>query len=325
MVINEKVARKINEIFEATDRDDLTAYGEPRGTSDIMPEDQDGNRVVRNRIPEVTIAREINQMPDVVNEIEDISRWFPKLSPQLPYVQISISSSHHEHPMYEEQNGVDLPPDSSIHDNPFPLEYHIIEHESGEDIIDTLDFPERLNIGATEDFNLDWVMEEFIPSIYDEITEPTTDEVLNFYATQFYTQAWEDTIFHFDQVLRAYRQNQTGVMIVLISVFFESELYNRLEKHMESIRENPQAGSLLNKNMKFEKILNYCRYFDLIEESEYGLLMKMKSARNDYAHDVNAFRDTSETRLESENKVDDLVELYESYVGVSSSMVGSSD
>lgn len=90
---------------------------------------------------------------------------------------------------------------------------------------------------------------------------------------------------------------------------------------MEEIKENPQAGSLLSDNMKFEKILNYCRYFNIIDETEYGLLMKMKSARNDYAHDLDAFRHTSETPLESESKIDDLVKLYESYIGVESSMV----
>lgn len=319
-LVNDKIAEGLNEVFDSTERDDLEAYGEPRGTQEIMPEDSEERRLVRNRIPEVTIVRKINQIPDVVSEIEDISKWFPKLGPKLPYVQISISSSLHEHPMYDSQNGIDIPPESSIHDKPFPLEYHIIEYDD-EDITDTLDIPDGLKTITTNNFDIEWMLDDFLSDIYDEITEPSTDELLNFYATQYYTEAWEDAIFHFDQVLRAYRHNQIGVLIVLVSVFFESKLFSKLDSHMEEIKENPHAGSLLNDSMKFEKILDYCRYFDLIDETEFGLLMKMKSARNNYAHDIDAFRHTKETNLESEDKVDDLIELYESYVGVESSMV----
>lgn len=163
--VNEKLAEGLNEVFESTDRDDLAAYGEPRGTSEILPEDEEGRRLVRNRIPDVTIVREINQMPDVVNEIDDISRWFPKLSPELPYVQISISSGIHEHPMYEKQNGIDIPPESSIHNTPFPLEYHIIELESKK-VTSTLDIPDGVKIKTTTDFNIEWMLKEFLQDIW---------------------------------------------------------------------------------------------------------------------------------------------------------------
>jgi hypothetical protein len=214
-----------------------------------------------------------------------------------------------------------MPPPGVIHNhNPFPLEYHIIESDRGEELREELEIPEGLDVRIVEDLTREWIQEEFYPSIVDDISAPTAEELIDFYAINQYVNAWEDAVFHFNEVLRAYRQDQIGFLIVLLSVHFESYLENTLGEFLDQFRESEHDPDFSD-DLTFENALAACRCFDLVGETDVEIISKIKASRNDYAHDISAFRDTEETMLEQEGMVEDAIELYEETIGLERSML----
>lgn len=316
--VDEKMADKTNDIFDEAGENSLRAVAEPSGTVEISPYENGHRKIVRNRIPEISIVKEVSQIPEVVQEIDDLSNWFPELVPEVPIAQISISSSVHSNPGYIRQRGVEIPPDGVIHqDTPFPMEYHIIEGSS--QLRDKLDLPEGLQVFFTDDFSVGWFQTEFLTDIYGEVSSVGEQDVIEFYSLEPFVETWEDRVFHFDQVLQAYRQNQIGLLIVLLSVFFESYVESQLVDYLGGLTENNDI-SMMAQDMRFDSMLNSCRKFDLVQDSDYNIIDKVKTSRNNYAHDMNAFRVSETTQIEEEGLVEDAIELYEETIGVQNSM-----
>lgn len=318
---NKPLADAINEKLAEHELSHLEAYHEPVGSIDFMPRIDGKRTMIRNRIPEITIFWVINTVPGAVEEIQDLSQWFSNVSPRLPFVHISLSTGTFKNPGYNEQAGVEMPPPGVIHDdNPFPLEYHIIESHQGEGLRDELTIPNGLDVRIVENLTKEWLQETFFESIVDDLTRPSTEELVDLYAINTYVDAWEDAVFHFNEVLRAYRQDQIGLLIVLLSVYFESYIENTLREFFEQYRQNEHAGDFIS-DMTFHDQLAACRYFSLIGETEYDIVNKVKNSRNNYAHEISTFRNTEETQIEEEDLVEDAVEIYEEYIGLERSML----
>lgn len=318
---NRPLASAINEKLEEHGLSYLEAHHEPVGSIDFMPRIDGERTLIRNRIPEITIFWVINKVPSAVEEIQDLSQWFSNVSPRLPFVQISLSTSTFTNAGYDEQAGVEMPPPSSIHaHNRFPLEYHIIESDQGENLRDELTIPDGLNVWIIEDLTIEWLQETFFETIVESLIEVDTEELVDLYAINAYVDAWEDAVFHFNEVLRAYRQDQIGFLIVLLSVYFESYIENKLHEFFEQARQNEHASDFVS-DMTFHEQLKACRYFSLVDETKYGVINKIKHSRNNYAHEIGTFRNTEETQIEEEDLVEEAIEIYEECIGLEHSML----
>jgi hypothetical protein len=297
----------------------IEAHPEPVGSIDFMPR-IDGERVfARNRIPEVTVFWVINKVPGAVEEIQDLSQWFSNVSPRLPIAQISLSTDSISNPGYDRQQGVELPPPSVIHqDDPLPLEYHVIEAD--ESLAEDLEIPDGLEVLFVDDFSRSWIQNTLADLLAADLNDLTDEDVIDFFSISYYVEAWEDVVFHFNEVLRAYRQNQIGFLIVLLSVYFESDIEKELTQFVEQIRQNEHARNFV-KDMTFEEKLVACRYFEVLGETEYNVINKVRISRNNYAHDIGAFRDTEVTILEEEDLVNDAIEIYEESIGLEQSVL----
>ena len=84
------------------------------------------------------------------------------------------------------------------------------------------------------------------------------------------------------------------------------------------LKQNEHAGDFYN-NSDFNESLRACRYFGILAESDYGIINKIRDARNDYAHNFENYREKS-IDIEREGKIDDAVKLYEELIGVKNSM-----
>lgn len=133
--------------------------------------------------------------------------------------------------------------------------------------------------------------------------------------------------WHYNTLKQSYLREEYSVVVILLSTFFESAVTESLEEHMEEVKEENETNgstSFLD-SMNFERKLTLARIHGILSENEYAVMNEIREYRNDYAHNIEAFSPGNEKGIDSYDRVDEAVKIYESWFGIEDSMVEELD
>lgn len=128
-------------------------------------------------------------------------------------------------------------------------------------------------------------------------------------------------MLHWEDVKTAYKNEQERVVVLLLSAFFESaitsylkESYDKkIEEHGES-SEHLGSGFIEDNNFSFAHKLQIARVNRDISEEEYGVINKIRDARNDLAHTHKSWS-PGELGIQA-NEIDKAIKIYEKWLDI---------
>ncbi|QKQ98057.1 hypothetical protein GKQ38_00775 [Candidatus Nanohaloarchaea archaeon] len=129
--------------------------------------------------------------------------------------------------------------------------------------------------------------------------------------------------WHYNTLKQSYLREEYSVVVILLSTFFESAVTESLEEHMEEVKEEKGTNgstSFLD-DMNFERKLTLARIHGILSENEYSVMNEIRMYRNDYAHNIEAFSPENDKGIDSYDRVDQAIKIYESWFGIEDSMV----
>lgn len=290
--------------------------------SEYIPPTIDGEFTDLSHIVDLLVYKRITNFPDELDNIDNIERWFPEKSIRVPIAVVEVKREQSFSEIF----------DSDFKFRNLGLWNYVQEFEETLAILASqVPFDERDNVemglnsrrgnfimNTFSDPEDDGFWDETVEQILEHAENLTEETLIEIFSLSKIVADFNPEVFHFNEVLHSYQQNRQKLLIILLSVFFESHTNKLIGERFETLRDNDNAGGFYN-NLSFKDTLDACRFFGVISDSEYGVIDKTRSARNKYAHDLGHYRQ-EDTYLEREGKVDEAVELYESFIGVKQSM-----
>ncbi|MFA9503240.1 hypothetical protein ACERIM_10710 [Natrinema sp. H-ect1] len=270
---------------------------------------------LRGERPDILIVKEVNRFPQSLDQIENIERWFPEKKMEIPVIGIYVKRSSFEAAStwigqnltgaYEENS--DIPVTVTIHNSDGHSQY-----------VPNSDVQHVIEVNLTDPAQ---IQEDLCGPISDILEEIENIDIEDLPDVEEFVNSFKSTVFHFNEVLRAYKEGQKGPLIVLLSVFFESHCYNLVEDHLQKIKPNDNSGIFVDEDDNFDTVLNICRFYQLIEEDEYTVIDLIKRSRNKYAHELDRYHSSEETIIEEQGRLRDAISIYEDFIGVEDSML----
>lgn len=308
------------------------------GLSDI--EDLDGIELIPgysypftlDQTADLFVTRQASACPGALDELNDITSQFPDLLDELDITKRPIMTSDLLVPLI----GIQLAPNmgrlargnsSTILEkvdelSQMPPSYGLVVMDDTADL--DCDFPNNERNIHIYDANLTDRM-SINNKIYDDLEGLVqTTLKISFQDLSGSRQLIENIhnkIFHYNEVLRVYYRNQVGMLTILIQIYFERYYHNQLYEYLHSIRNNKEAGDIIDENDTFKKIIDYCRYFGIMSDNDYRIVNNLRSYRNDYAHDLSYHNPEKQVDVKSDQKLREAIELYESLIEVDMSIL----
>ncbi|KAB1194532.1 hypothetical protein GJR96_14215 [Haloferax sp. MBLA0076] len=245
-------------------------------------------------------------------EIGELDDWISKYSRQIPVlgIEVEYNSPHQTQAEYSERtekSGATIPIIRLLHrDNPRDTPPKKVKDK------------ETISVDLTEPRS---IRSNVCPVISTYLMELQSTKVSDVPHISQFLESIESRVFHREEVARAYKNGQTGLLIILLSVFFESHYYNKLLSKVESFRENDLPSPIIDKDTPFERILHQCWYFGIIDDSEFRIVNSIRDSRNDYAHDIELYHQIQKTPAERDGTVDQAIKLYEDILGAKRSVI----
>lgn len=127
--------------------------------------------------------------------------------------------------------------------------------------------------------------------------------------------------YHYKQVKVAYENKHYGVVILLLSTFFESLLSSSLKQYFKDIKDSESTEGSLKfiERMSFRYLLKFSRITGLLNEEEFQIINQLKKARDKFAHDFNTFSLTSTSEVIEGTRLEDSIKLYEKLLKIPTS------
>lgn len=129
----------------------------------------------------------------------------------------------------------------------------------------------------------------------------------------------KEELLHWEDVKKAYQNEQKSVMTLLLATFFESAVTSYLKDRYEGkIREykgdrsNLGAGFIEDDSFSFSHKLQLARVTGEIEEDEYRIIDNIRDKRNKFAHDLESWK-PEEAQINIED-LEEAIELYEDWL-----------
>lgn len=301
---------KIVEDLKDSAPTDVNVEAEVQFSNQFLPNIYPGMKSLNRMRSDILISKYLLSFPSELDQIEDIERWFPNKKVPVPVAVLEIKTGDQR-----------LPWDtlSQLNSHPLnpPLQFIIESPFFSRKLGSRLDTEFILSLGeGTEEE----IHEEITVPILNEVGEINESELTSLVDSEEIVKSFDSKVFHFNEVLRAYRADKTEILIILLSIYFESWCRSRLEEHFQTTAENDQAASVSDK-MPFKSALDTCRGLGLLPENDYRLMNNTRKSRNKYAHGIERFHGSERTVLEEDGDVEDAIRLYEKSIGVDDSML----
>jgi len=129
--------------------------------------------------------------------------------------------------------------------------------------------------------------------------------------------------FHYFEVKNAYKNGNSKIVIILLSVFFETVVKEKLKGYFIEKRQNENVGIEFIEDIRlnYELILKISRLFEIIKENEFDVLNKLRISRNEYVHNLYSFSMDRKTPIEEKGELEIAIKLYEGWIGIENSML----
>jgi len=263
---------------------------------------------------DITLYQERDWSPPEL-DMENIARWFPDKTLDIPLVEIEI----------EKNADLFLSPLSTDRDLFSPPDHvmgGVIHFGAlGYERLQTQISSSQFVFAANE---VDDILDsDFINYVMDHVDALRVQELYSEDELRDKLSEFKPDVFHFNEVLTAYQEDRTKILIILLSVFFEGYTEDILDKAVEGMRENENAGTFYS-DWSFKKSLDACRYFGIVTENEYRIIDQIRDERNDYAHNPEKYHPDITSGVFESGTLNEAIELYEEIIGVKDSMLTDS-
>lgn len=265
------------------------------------------------------IYRKVGWAPTGLDQIDDIERWFHEgtESVEIPIAVIEFTKEQ----LLSSKNAVNhvALKDISKFDPLLPMRIRYAPMGSS-----SPPFEEDEGVVYSQVHLLDQrqVQRSIVEPLQTHIAKYSDEDLLETFELEDKVQRSDPEIFyHFNDVLWAYRHERNNILVILLSVYFENHVKETLEAYLEKAKENPHASAFYDDDWGFDRCLNGCRSFGLLEEDAYNTIDKIKDARNDYAHNIESFDESYTTDAEEDGIIEEGILLYEELIGVKKSIL----
>lgn len=280
------------------------------GPTDMMPSFLPGLN------PDVVISRDASDFPSFFPVSDDIEEFFDRTELFLPVVEIYIvDASDPDSLRYVMRN------EFVFEDTPADLlACFVLLDEKREAWPRDLDILNG-NVLVQEEVKPVEVVERLLPQVDShvrghEITDPESSELLR--ACSGYVGR---ELYHFEEVYSAYEEGRVGVLVVMLSVFFESYLLDLILQTYP----NTGIGEKIQRDGEAHlgNMIEFCYSRGELTDEEREMMNEIRRERNEYAHDYSAydFERYMNTRAESNDLIEKAIRFYEDEIGVEQSMV----
>jgi muconolactone delta-isomerase len=267
---------------------------------------------------DMMITKEVERFPESLDRLDHIENWFPNKKFEVPIVGVNVK--------YRSEASIDMSILDEMQigspsvDIDFP-EFYLVIHEESVDPEAIEELRSQENVIITDLMDRQSIRAYVCHEIITHHLAGSLPTIDNHEAIPQIVSELKPKVFHYNDVKGAYEEDQSGPLIVLLSVYFESYCYNELEDHLDKIKSNPAAGTFFDRDGSFKRILDACRFFSVIEEDEYTVINLVRDARNKYAHQLERYHASETTELERLGRMDDAISVYEKFIGVKDSMI----
>ncbi|WP_164471889.1 hypothetical protein [Halosimplex salinum] len=265
------------------------------------------------------VYREVSWEPTGLDQIDDIERWFLEETDSVE-IPIAVVEFTEEQPLTSNAAVNQIALESlSKFDAILPMRVRYARFGSS-----SSSFEKDNNIvySKLNSANYSTIQHSIVEPIQAHIAKYSDRELLEAFNLDEKVRRSDPEIFyHFNDVLWAYNHDRNNILVILLSVYFENYVKDLLEDYFEEAQDNPAASNFYDDDWGFDRCLNGCRSFGLLEDEDYNTINKIRDARNDYAHDIESFDSTYSTDAEDEGLIEDGIQLYEELIGVKKSII----
>jgi hypothetical protein len=265
------------------------------------------------------VYRQVSWEPTGLDQIDDIEHWFLEGTDSVE-IPIAVIEFTEEQPLTSNAavNQVALEALSKF-DTLLPIKVRYARFGSSSP---SFEQDNGIVYSKVHSANTSAIHRNIVEPIQTHIARYTDQELIEAFDLEEKVRHSDPEIFyHFNDVLWAYNHDRENILVILLSVYFENYVKDTLEDYLEEAQDNPAASNFYDDDWGFERCLNGCRSFGLIEDDDYNTIDKIRDARNDYAHDIESFNNTYSTDAEDEGIIEDGIQLYEELIGVKKSIL----
>ncbi|MDT3436765.1 hypothetical protein [Haloarcula sp. 1CSR25-25] len=265
------------------------------------------------------VYREVSWEPTGLDQIDDLERWFLEGTDSVE-IPIAVVEFTEEQPLTSSAAVNQIALESlSKFDALLPIRVRYARFGSSSP---TFEKDNNIVYSKLNSANYSTIQHSIVEPIKAHIARYSDQELLETFNLEEKVRRSDPEIFyHFNDVLWAYNHDRNNILVILLSVYFENYVKDSLEDYFEEAQDNPAASNFYDDDWGFDRCLNGCRSFGLIEDEDYNTINKIRDARNDYAHDIESFDSTYSTDAEDEGLIQDGIQLYEELIGVKKSII----
>ncbi|WP_254841474.1 MULTISPECIES: hypothetical protein [Halobacteriales] len=265
------------------------------------------------------VYREVSWEPTGLDQIDDLERWFLEGTDSVE-IPIAVVEFTEEQPLTSSAAVNQIALESlSKFDALLPIRVRYARFGSSSP---TFEKDNNIVYSKLNSANYSTIQHSIVEPIKAHIARYSDQELLETFNLEEKVRRSDPEIFyHFNDVLWAYNHDRNNILVILLSVYFENYVKDSLEDYFEEAQDNPAASNFYDDDWGFDRCLNGCRSFGLIEDEDYNTINKIRDARNDYAHDIESFDSTYSTDAEDEGLIEDGIQLYEELIGVKKSII----
>jgi hypothetical protein len=265
------------------------------------------------------VYREVSWEPTGLDQIDDLERWFLEGTDSVE-IPIAVVEFTEEQPLTSSAAVNQIALESlSKFDALLPIRVRYARFGSSSP---TFEKDNNIVYSKLNSANYSTIQHSIVEPIKAHIARYSDQELLETFNLEEKVRRSDPEIFyHFNDVLWAYNHDRNNILVILLSVYFENYVKDSLEDYFEEAQDNPAASNFYDDDWGFDRCLNGCRSFGLIEDEDYNTINKIRDARNDYAHDIESFDSTYSTDADDEGLIEDGIQLYEELIGVKKSII----
>lgn len=316
----ENIAENLEQIFQDAGLDEITVEAKKRPLSPSIE-----SMILKDSKPwevssDILISFSPHHPIPELEHIENLDRWFPDSQIELPIASIDIKVRRTVLGVRQDylNSVVRIGRTQGISESDFPFKIGrvvLLDEEESEQNVD--------------------VSDDHVAVVHhvDELADtPLITELIDFaenYANQSrqgeisyadVVESFDPEVFHFNEVLNAYRNDRVHILVILLSVFFEGYVKELRTTTMTDLQQNEATGAFYN-DWDFNDSLVACRFFGSLEEQDYDVINQIRKERNSYAHNIEGYHESHSSTIVEDGILERGIQLYEELIGVKKSML----
>ncbi|NUB91113.1 hypothetical protein HT576_08775 [Haloterrigena sp. SYSU A121-1] len=254
-----------------------------------------------------------------LDHIENLDRWFPDSQIELPIASIDVKARRTVLGVKQDHlNSIirmGMAQNATESGLPYKAGRVILLEDDTDETIDT-DDEHVAAVHQIEDLADTALVTDLVHLAEEYAARSRQGEIS--YADV--VDSFDPEVFHFNEVLSAYQNDRTEMLVILLSVFFEGYVKDLRNTTMSELQQNEAAGAFYS-DWDFKDSLDACRFFGSLEDREYDVINQIREERNSYAHNIEEYHGSHSSSIVEDGVLEQAIQIYEELIGVKKSML----